>query len=228
MKTELGRLRRALDPDHPDPERLRQRVRSAMTSTQTPDSLAEQDSTSIRGPDIRSRVRAHAPFRSIPHVSTLVATITVLIVIVVAAVGVFHESGERQITAGSTPVSPASSPKQSSTTPLPSIPDGFRDCSAALGAGSYCVETPECWTGVRSYADSPMRADRAGCNSAHYYETFAAGFLAITPLRQSELQAMPEVKRVVFRAHPRKASRLGPESCLALGDTGHPAPDSEG
>ena len=24
---ELGRLRRALDPDHPDPERLRQRVR---------------------------------------------------------------------------------------------------------------------------------------------------------------------------------------------------------
>ena len=167
-----------------------------MTPTQTPDSLAEQNSTSIRAPDIRSRVRAHAPFRSIPHVSTLVATITILIVIVVAAVAVFHESGERQVTVGSTPVSPAPSPKQSSTTPPPSIPDGFSDCSAALGVGSYCVETPECWGGLRSYADAPMRADRVRCKSAHYYETFAAGFLATTPLRQSELQAMPEVKEL--------------------------------
>jgi hypothetical protein len=167
-----------------------------MTSTQALNSRAGQDSMPKRGLDVRSRVGPHAPIRSIPHVSTLVATITVLIVIVVAAVGVFHESGQRRINPGSAPVSPASSPKQTSATPPPSVPDGFRDCSAALGAESYCVETPECWTGIRSYADSPIAADSVGCKSVHYYETFAAGFLTTIPIRQSELEATPEVKKL--------------------------------
>jgi hypothetical protein len=193
---EIGRLRRALDPEHPDPERLWERVRSVMTSAQPLDSHAEQEPISKWNSNIRSRGGAPVPTYSIPHASVLVAAVIVLIVIVVAAVGVFHGSGQRRINPESAPVSPASSPKQSSASPRPSVPKGFRDCSTPLGAGSYCVETPECWTGIRGYADAPLIAEPVGCKSAHVYETFAAGFLATTPRRQSELEALPEVKKL--------------------------------
>ena len=203
---DLESLRRALDPDHPDPERLRQRVRSAMTSTQTFDSGAGQDMESNLGSNDRSHANAPAPIRSILDVSTLVAAVTVLIVIVVAAVAVVQGAGPRWIkpmssasSASSPKHSLAPSPKQSSAPPRATVPDGFRDCSVSLGPGSYCVETPECWGGIRNYSDRAMIAIPGDCKSVHMFQTFAAGLIETPIQRQSQLEALPQVRELCSR-----------------------------
>ena len=55
---------------------------------------------------------------------------------------------------------------------------------------------PECWGGVYNYADSLLQADRVECNELHLYQTFAVGELTTVPLHQSELVALPQVKKV--------------------------------
>jgi serine/threonine protein kinase len=55
---------------------------------------------------------------------------------------------------------------------------------------------PECWGGVHNYADSPLIGIRADCNETHLYQTFAVGALNSVPLRQSKLEALPQVKKV--------------------------------
>ena len=49
---------------------------------------------------------------------------------------------------------------------------------------------------MHNYADSPLIGDAASCNKLHYYQTFAAGQLDFVPLRQSQLEKLPQVKRV--------------------------------
>jgi serine/threonine protein kinase len=103
-------------------------------------------------------------------------------------------------TSAKTTASPTSpSAAAPSATPQPQIPNTFVDCSEELGAGAYCTPEPECWAGVRTYADAPMIGDEVDCDELHYYQTFAAGDLDSIPLRQSRLERLPRVKRLCNR-----------------------------
>jgi serine/threonine protein kinase len=102
-------------------------------------------------------------------------------------------------TGATTRSSPAPTSATSPATDLPptrQFPGSYLDCSAKLGAGTYCTPEPECWGGVYNYADSPLRGDPVDCNKAHLYQTFAAGDLNFIPLRQSKLMSVPQVKKV--------------------------------
>ena len=82
-----------------------------------------------------------------------------------------------------------------SSPPTPSPLPPFADC-AQLGAGLYCAVEPESWGSIQSYADSPRLADRTRCDKPHLYQTFVVGLLDVFPRRQSDLDALPAVRRV--------------------------------
>ncbi len=93
---DLDALRRTLDPDHPDPERLRQRVRSVLIATQLPGADAEHSlEATVPRPIDASPTSARPRARSIVGTTTLVAAVIVLVALVVAAVVVIrgHEHG---------------------------------------------------------------------------------------------------------------------------------------
>ena len=104
------------------------------------------------------------------------------------------------------PVSPAASPSPEPTeAPAPSesaseseetgpVLPGSVDCSQ-LAQDVWCVTKPECWGGLISYFDSLYQSERLSCSKLHYFQTFAAGRLKTVPLRQSELSAVPAVKK---------------------------------
>jgi len=188
---DLDALRRTLDPEHPDPERLRQRVRSVLISTpvSAPDAepYAETPDPELISP---SPAAARPRVRSILGATTLVAAVIVLVALVVAAVVIVRGPQD-----ASQPASPASSPQQFPA-PQPTVPAGFRDCSVAFGSGNYCVDTPECWAGIISVSDVPSVATATGCASRHVYETFAAGVLEAPIQRQSQLEKSPQVKEL--------------------------------
>ena len=103
-------------------------------------------------------------------------------------------------TAGTPSPSPSPSVSDSpSASPSPSpgaVPAGFQDCTADLGAGSYCPSTQECWAGVISVFDLPSLGTPRECDQTHVYQTFAAGMLTQDVRRQSQLEKDAEAKRL--------------------------------
>ena len=102
----------------------------------------------------------------------------------------------------SVPISPTASPSPTPTVrPTPSesesspLPPSFMDCSE-LGREVSCTPQPECWAGVRSYADAPRLSDKVSCYELHNYQTYAAAPLDFVPRRQSSVDAVPLVKRI--------------------------------
>ena len=139
----------------------------------------------------------------------LVAVVVVLVL--VAAISLVNllpgpVSGAPPVASPTANGSPAVSPSGAETRPSPSpaatsaptaqVPSSFRDCSDQLGDGTYCTPEPECWGSYWSYADSIALSDPVACDESHLYQTFAAGGLNSIPLRQSKLQAVPQVKKV--------------------------------
>jgi hypothetical protein len=145
----------------------------------------------------------------------LVATVVVLAAALMASLVSLLPLGGRPV-AGTTPsqslpISPTgarSTPASSKTpanspaptpTPTANVPGSYLDCSDQLGRGTYCTPEPECWGGVRGYADSPLKANGVGCDGIHYYQTFAAGILDFVPISQSTLERMRPVRKVCNR-----------------------------
>jgi hypothetical protein len=142
----------------------------------------------------------------------LLAAVVLLAAAVAASLVALLPMGGRSPEAGLTPGgSPKARPTSAQTVPAgrPSqavppttppattqVPDSFVDCSEQLGPDTYCTPEPECWTGVRGYADSPLIGGAVSCYKLHYYQTFAAGQLDFVPLRQSQLEKLPQVKKV--------------------------------
>jgi hypothetical protein len=83
-------------------------------------------------------------------------------------------------------------------TPTP-LPAGFVDCTDRVGAPALCPKTPECWTGVYSYMDSPYVAVAQDCDKPHVYQTYAAVQLTSTPRRQSRIDSDKAVKAACNR-----------------------------
>ena len=77
-----------------------------------------------------------------------------------------------------------------------SVPVGFIDCSAQLGADTYCASRPECWAGVIGLSDVPELATSQACDKLHVYQTFIAGRLSYDVRRQSQLDSDAHIRRV--------------------------------
>jgi hypothetical protein len=76
------------------------------------------------------------------------------------------------------------------------VPAGFIDCSAQLGADTYCASRPECWAGVIGLSDVPELATSQDCDKLHVYQTFLAGRLSYDVRRQSQLDSDAHIRRV--------------------------------
>jgi hypothetical protein len=92
--------------------------------------------------------------------------------------------------------SPTGARTRTPTPPEANVPANFKDCSDELGKGTYCTPEPECWGGVSQLYDALMLALPADCDENHVHQTFAAGSLNFTPVRQSTLEADSQVKKV--------------------------------
>ncbi len=156
--------------------------------------------------------------RSRRRTGLLAAALTVFLAIVLGVTLAYTLPGRNAVTpttapATTVPVPPRASPSPEPTpesTPTPSpeasqslepgaLPPGVEDCSD-LGANVYCATQPECWGGVRSFADAPGLSDPVDCYQEHVYQTFAVGRLDIFPRRQSTLEDVPEVKATCTQA----------------------------
>jgi len=108
--------------------------------------------------------------------------------------------------------SPRGRQRAASRSPVPTpSPEGFVDCSAELGAGSYCVDldAPECWVNYFQYADLNAAADMTSCKGYHELQTFAAGSLPVVTNRQSQVEARKEVKSLCTRETLNKVLAAG-------------------
>ena len=199
--TELETLRRRLDPEHPDPDRLHRRVQAAR---RPPATASPAPARQPRLPSVAAASPvplAQPPRRRLGGTPLLVAVNLVLVGLLVFAVlfirgplgdhwlGPAGTSAPRVST-----VPPVTSP--SPTGPPSPAPVGFRDCSQSLGEGGLCVARAECWAGVISPFDVPFIGTPVRCTKEHVYQTFAAGLLQKAYRRQSQYDKLPIVQRL--------------------------------
>jgi tRNA A-37 threonylcarbamoyl transferase component Bud32 len=112
--------------------------------------------------------------------------------------------------AGSASPSESAGPTPSAASPtVTPPPEGFVDCSAQLGEGSFCLVEPECWDGVGGFADVLNYGDLEACEETHLYQAYAAGVLKKPVNRQSQLLARPEVKALCTRGNLNKVLAKG-------------------
>jgi hypothetical protein len=196
---ELDRLRRRLDPEHPDPDHLRRRIQLARrpnppTGHPAP---AEPDLTTLSPTTApRALTEDRRRRRAVGGTPALVAAVAVLVVLLVGAVVVIRGPlGDRWLGVAGTPTSLAS-PTQPATDPPSPAPAGFRDCSLSLGAAAYCAEPAECWAGIIGIGDQPFRGTPVDCRRSHVYQTFAAGLVETPEGRQSQYEKLALVKRL--------------------------------
>ena len=98
-------------------------------------------------------------------------------------------------TSPATPATPARTPSRAPSSPSPTVLAGFTDCSDRVGRAAQCGPTPaECWGGLASAFDSLTVATPADCDKEHVYQTFAAGQLRRTVVRQSQIDDDAGVK----------------------------------
>lgn len=156
----------------------------------------------------------------------LVAALVILAVIVTASILApdANVAGEPPLSRTPLPAPATTAATSASLTPAPApsmqVPTGYSDCSSQLGDNIYCAASFECWGSMNSYADSPFIGNRADCYQQHIYQTFAAGQLSQTPLRQSQVDEDPQVKKVctakVANSMLRPAARRSDWEIFAL------------
>jgi hypothetical protein len=202
---ELEGLRRRLDPEHPDPDRLRRRIELARRPPASSPSATTLDPITL-SPATAPGTLTEEPRRgrrAWGGAPVLVAAVAVLVVLLVGAVVLVRGSlGDRGLGVAATPTAPASTTPAATRSPSPTpapAPAGFRDCSQSLGAGAYCAETAECWAGVIGVADVPFVGNPIGCRESHVYQTFAAGLVETPPRRQAQFEKLAVVKRLCSR-----------------------------
>lgn len=89
------------------------------------------------------------------------------------------------------------SPRSSVPNPVSTaVPQGYLDCSAELGAQTFCAGSDECWGGLFTYSDQPALGTPQDCDKSHVYQTFLAGRLTYPVRRQSQLDGDAQVQRV--------------------------------
>ena len=84
------------------------------------------------------------------------------------AAGPLAPSVGRQVATASAPVSP-------SATSAGAVPLGFTRCEE-VPAG-FCTAIPQCWGGLVIIGGMSISARPVACDQAHYYETYAGGWL---------------------------------------------------
>ena len=156
---------------------------------------APADDNPTAGPRGRRRSRA---------VLALVSSLLVLLV-VAAAVLISRDtpvSGAAPVSTPAPAATAATSPAVvTSPAPTPNpVPAGYLDCSADLGAQTYCPTVEECWGGLFTYSDQPTLGTPQDCRELHVYQTFAAGRLTYTVRRQSQLENDAQVSQVCTAA----------------------------
>jgi tRNA A-37 threonylcarbamoyl transferase component Bud32 len=118
-----------------------------------------------------------------------------------AAAGTASPAATTAAAATASPAATTSSAVTTTAAPSPtvvptSVPAGFIDCSAQLGADTYCASRPECWAGVIGLSDVPELATSQDCDKLHVYQTFIAGRLSYDVRRQSQLDSDAHIRRV--------------------------------
>jgi serine/threonine protein kinase len=119
---------------------------------------------------------------SVPRRRRLWPVLVAALAVVAVAVGVYFLIPE------SAP-SPAGAPPPS-TAPAP---PNLTQC-----ASGFCTATGQCFKGLVIIGGKPASANSTPCDSPHYWEAYAGGWLPADAMdhQQSEIQAMPEVTNV--------------------------------
>lgn len=152
----------------------------------------------------------------------LVASLLVSAVVAAVALAVALLAPGDPIAVPAPAVTPTTgSPRSSVPNPASSaVPQGYLDCSAELGAQTFCASSAECWGGLFTYSDQPALGTPQDCDKSHVYQTFLAGRLTYPVRRQSQLDGDAQVQRVCTsgRANEmlREADRRGDWEVFAL------------
>jgi serine/threonine-protein kinase len=64
-------------------------------------------------------------------------------------------------------------------------------------AGSFCPSAPTCWGGLVVISGTLQKPRKVACDSDHYWETFAGGYLPADAAEQSmeDVAARPDMKQ---------------------------------